>query len=241
MIKKIPALLFTILFANSAYSQTAQDTLFVALARQNTTAIYLKDLLTQSRLYNGSKYFPPEHTLEEHPYFHTPDWITGSLFYDGEYFREVPLMYDLASQVLVTEHAANGHAIRLVEEKLKHFTLDGQYFERIINDSVGNSLPATGFYQVLHDGPTKVVVRHQQTLREQIISGAVERSYDARSRYFLMRDGRFFPVRSKASVLKLLADRKSDLKKFLRQRKLSFADYREAALKSVAEYYDDVK
>lgn len=241
MAKKIPALVLLMLLTSTAFPQTERDTLFVAAARQNTTAVYLKAMHTQSRLYNGSKYFAPEHTIEEHPYFLSPDWIIGSAFYDGEYFRDVPLMYDLASQVLITEHAANGHPIRLVEEKLTHFTLDGHYFERIVNDSVANSLPTTGLYEVLHQGPTKVLARSQEVPREQIVSGEVERSFDRRTRYFMMRDGRFFPVRSKASVLKILADRKNDLRKFLRQTKLSFSDDREGALKSLAEHYDSLR
>lgn len=241
MAKKIPALLLLMLLASTAFPQTTRDTLFVAAARQNATAIYLQAMHTQSRLYNGSKYFPPDHTLEEHPFFHSADWITGSVYYDGEYFRNVPLMYDMAGQMLMTEHAANGHAIRLVEEKLAHFTLDGHYFQRIINDSVANSLPSTGFYEVLYHGPTKVVMRRQSTLREQIISGAIERSYDHKSKFFVMRNGVFFPVKSKASVLKLLSNRKNELKRFVRQRKLSFSDNRQLALKSMAEHYDTIK
>lgn len=241
MAKKISALLLLIVLASTAFSQTARDTLFIAVARQKTTALYLETMHTQSRLYNGSKYSPPDHTLEEHPFFLSADWITGTVYYDGEYFKNVPLMYDLASQTLVTEHAANGHAIRLVEEKLAHFTLDGHYFERIINDSVANSLPSTGFYEVLYHGPTKVVMRHHSVLREQIISGAVERSFDEKSKFFVMRNGVFFPVKSKASVFRLLSTWKNELKKFVRQRKLSFGDNREVALKSLAEHYDTLK
>jgi len=241
MSKKIPALLLLMLLSGTVFPQAARDTLFVAVSRQNTTAIYLKAMHTQSRLYNGSKYSPPDHTLEEHPFFHSADWITGTVYYDGELFTNVPLMYDLAGQMLVTEHAANGHAIRLVEEKLAHFTLDGHYFERIINDSVANSLPSTGFYEVLYQGPTKLVKRHQSSLREQIISGSVERSYDEKSKFFLMRNGTFFPVKNKASLLKLLSNRKNELKKFFRQRRLSFSENRELTLKSLAEHYDTLE
>lgn len=224
-----------------AFTQGQRDTAFLAAAKNNALAEYAAALRTQARLYNGSKYLAPEHSLEEHPYFISPDWINGSVHYDGEYFEDVPLMYDLYNQVLIAEHRASGNPIRLVEEKLKHFTLEDHYFERIINDSVGNSLPATGLYEVLYNGPTRILARRQQLLREQIINTEIETSYDEKSRYFLLVNGRFFPVKGLASALKLLADRKNDIKRFLRQKKLKFSDNRELALKSIAGYYDQMR
>ena len=238
MIKRRLCFLLALLSGTVAFSQLQPDTAFVATAKANALAEYSKALRTQARLYNGSRYLPPEHDLEEHPYFVSPDWINGSVYYDGEYFSDVPLMYDLYNQTLVAEHASSGHPIRLVEEKLQYFTLEGHYFERIINDSVQNSLPATGIYEVLYRGPTKVVARRQQQLREQIVSTVIERSYDEKNRYFILRDSAFFPVKGKASVLKLLSARKNDIKRFLRQKDLSFSTNRELALKSIAEYYD---
>lgn len=224
-----------------AFSQVQRDTAFFATAKQNALAEYEKALGTQKRLYNGSKYQPPEHELEEHPYFILPDWLNGSVYYDGEYFTDVPLMYDLYNQMLITEHGASGHAMRLVEEKVKHFTIDGHYFERIVKDSVKNSLPETGFYEVLYNGPTQVLARREEWLREQIVNTQIETLYNEKNRYFILHNGVFFPVNRKASAMKLLADRKSELKRFLRKNHLSFSVNKELALKSMAEHYDQVK
>ena len=66
-------------------------------------------------------------------------------------------------------------------------------------------------------------------------------TYEERNRYFILRDGEFFPVRSKGSVLKILDNRRQELKRFLKREKIIFSDNRELALKRLAEHYDNVK
>lgn len=241
MAKRIAFCLIMLLNGTVALTQRQPDTAFVTAAKQKAIAEYDKALRTQKRLYNGSKYLPPEHELDEHPYFLSPDWVNGAVHYDGELFSDVPLMYDLYNQMLITEHGSSGHAIRLVEEKVKHFTLDGHHFERIIADSATSSLPATGFYEVLYGGPTKVIARRQQWLHEQIIETHIERTFNKKDRYYVLQNGVFFSVHGKSSALKLMGDRKTELKRFLRQKHLAFSENKEGTLKSMAEYYDQLK
>ena len=66
-------------------------------------------------------------------------------------------------------------------------------------------------------------------------------TYEEKNRYFVLRNGVFFPVRSKGSVLKLMDDRRQELRKHLKQQKIVFSDNRERALKSLAEHYDTLK
>lgn len=231
---------FTFVFLN-AFPQTQTDTAFVSISKRNATALYWKALKTQARLYNGSRYVPPTQTFEEHPYFLSEDWITGALWYDGEYFTEVPLMYDLSSDALITEHYPSGQSIQLVRGKLESFSVAGHYFEKIENESVSNSLPGTGFYDVLYRGETKVVAARQKVLHKKIEVGEVTITYQERNKYFILRNGVFFPVRSKASVLKLMDDRKPELKKFMKKQKLVFEDDRELMLRGLAEHYDKLK
>ncbi|MEX2232300.1 MAG: hypothetical protein WD824_09075 [Cyclobacteriaceae bacterium] len=227
--------------ASTAFPQPGTDTTYLSASIQNTTKLYRKAIGVQARLYNGSKYLAPDHTLEEHPYFFSEDWIIGDVFYDGEYFQNVPLMHDLSTSQLITEHFSSGHAIQLVQEKLQHFSMSGHYFEKIENESVGGSLPQTAFYDILYPGRTKVVARRQKFLREKIESSTIHRSFDEKNRYFIFKNGVFFPVKSKASVFRILRDKKQEMKKFLKQQNVSFKDDRELALKNLAEYYDTLR
>lgn len=222
----------------SALPQAAHDTTFLQAAIRNTIAIYQNGIGAQARLYNGSKYVAPEHTFEQHPYYLSIDWINGDVFYDGELFQNVPLMLDLSSGQLITEHYSNGQPMRLVPEKVGYFTISGHHFRKIDNETVGNSLPATGFYEVIYGGKTTVIARRQKLMHEEIENTVIERTFDEHSHFYIYKHGIFHPVKSKGSVLKLLGAQKQQLKKLLRQKKTAFRGNREWLYKSLAEYYD---
>ncbi len=231
-----------LLSSTTAFSQrSAGDTTFITAATQNTIQRYQQAIGVQSKLNNGSKYLPPEQDVDEHPYFLSEDWITGDVYYDDELFTDVPLMYDLYSGQLITEHSASGHAIQLIFEKVSHFTMEDHVFEKIDNESVNGSLPETGFYDILHAGQTKVVSRRQKLQSEEIYSTYIEVTYDEKYRYFLFKNGIFFPVNNKASVLKILSDEKQSLKRFLKTNKIKFSENKDLALKSMAAFYDSQK
>jgi hypothetical protein len=230
--------LLPLAFSIPALPQTGGDTTFVKTARKNAIAMYEKGIGAQARLYNGSKYVEPDHTFEEHPYYLSIDWINGDVLYDGELFQNVPLMLDLNSGQLITEHYSNGQPIRLVPEKVGYFTMSGHRFQRIDNETVASSLPATTFYEVLYAGKSKVVARRQKLLHEEIDNAVIETTFDERNHYYIFKGGIFHQVKSKGSVLKLFQEQKQNLKRMLRQRKAEFRGNHELLYKSAAEYYD---
>lgn len=233
--------LFLLAPGGFSLAQPGPDVAFLAAAKQHAINRYNQALAAQARLYNGSKYRAPEHTLEEHPYFFSEDWVMGTVHYDGDVFEDVPLMYDLFQGVLVTEHYPSGHPIQLVYGKLQRFSIAGHTFEKIEKETVGNSLPASGFYDVLYAGPTRVVARRQKQKHEEITANEIERSYEERNRFFMYRNGVFFQVKSKHSVRKLMADKKQEVRRFLKLHKTSFSTDRENMLKMTAEYYDSLR
>jgi len=221
-----------------AHTQSRSDTTFLIAAKENAAQLHQQALRVQARLYNGSKYSPPQQTFEEHPNLASEDWIDGSVFYDGEFFPEVSLIYDVSSDALVTDHFPSGHPIQLISDKIDYFSLGDRHFQRIKMESVHNSLPRTGFYEVLYDGKTKLIALRQKFRREKIESTKVFVLYESRDRYFIFLNGKFFPVKNKSSVLKLMEDKKQELKRFMRQKQLAFSSDRERVLKSIAEFYD---
>jgi hypothetical protein len=225
----------------NALAQNQADTAFIATAKRNAIASYEKEMRTQSGLYNGSKYVAPDYDRDLHPYFSSEDWITGSVHYDGEYFTDVSLMYDLYNAALIAEHFPSGHPIQLIEDKVQSFDIDGHHFQKIHNEVFGNSLPATGFYDVLHPGKTKLIARRQKVRRQEIEDLAVETFFDARTRYFVLKNDVFFPVKNKGSLLKILSDRKRRLKKFLKDNKALRLQHKEDLLKGIAAHYDSLE
>jgi hypothetical protein len=235
----IGKILVTWIALNICYSQQSEaDTVFVAESKKQVSAQYTAAIQHQSRLYNGSDYVIYISRDEEHPYFEVDDWAYGSVEYWNELYENIPLMYDISTDQVVTEHN-RGNPIKLLPEKVQSFTLQDHVFVRLKPDSTNNI--AEGFYDRLYDGTMKVYAKHSKVYRETLNSKEVIPSYDANTRYYLFKDGVFNLVKTKGSVLKLLADKKPELKNFIRKNNLHFKTNRNDAIVRIVAHYDSLK
>jgi hypothetical protein len=241
MLRKLLIGFLFLIPSTAVFPQLASDTTFLDEAIQNATQRYHRAIGSQAKIYNGSRYPESNASVEEHPFFLSDDWFIGDAFYDGELFSNVPLMYDIVTSNLVTEHLSSGHPIQLITAKLKRFSLAGHNFEKIENESVGGSLPKTDFYDIVYSGQSKVIALHQKIVRERIESGDVVTYFPEKTRHFLFKNGIFFHVKSKTSALKVLKEEKQPLKKFLKSNKIIFSLDREASLIGMAQFYDSLK
>jgi hypothetical protein len=229
---------FLLCASSAVHAQLSADTLFLGAAVKNTIKFYSKSIQGQASLYNGSQYKEPNRSdNDQHPFFGSDDWVFGTVNYDGEFYDNVPLLYDITADKVVTENYYNADQIALVNEKLNAFTIGKHTFAKISH----KTLPRSGFYQVLYDGESQVVVRRQKVIREKIVSQTIEIEFDPRYRYFLYKNGAYFQVRTKASVLRVLNDEKTALRQFISRQKIRFKHSPETALQLVAAHYDTLK
>src|SRR5688500_18456578 len=115
--KFIFCLLSSALIFSSAIGQQASvsDTIFLNQAIANAIRLYEKTLNTQSILYNGTQYVEPSQLDDHHPFFFTDDWTMSSVEYDGERFENVPVLYDLTNDKVISE-SHNGSQIELIRD-----------------------------------------------------------------------------------------------------------------------------
>jgi hypothetical protein len=217
------------------------DTTFVRTAADNAAKLYEQQILGQSALYNGKEYKEPEQTNDQHPFFGSDDWVYGSVNYHSQTFNQVPLLYDITSDALVTENFYNAEEIVLVKERLEGFTINGHTFIKINNKTTGGMLPASGFYELIHDGPTQVIARWQKTIRERIVGQEIEIDFDARTRFYVFKNGKYFIVRNKGALLKILGDEKAALRQYIKKNNLQFRQSPDVMLKQLVAYYDTLK
>ncbi|HEX6223861.1 MAG TPA: hypothetical protein VFZ52_05600 [Chryseolinea sp.] len=221
------------------YGQPAKiDTAFLAQSGKKALAIYSTTIAHQSRLYNGSDYVIYFSREEEHPYFGTDDWVDGSIVYWDELYEDVPILFDLSVDQVIVEHE-RGNPIRLVPDKVERFTIMDHTFVRLLRDEKNKI--SDGFYDELYHGETTVYAKYFRTYRETLEAPKIIPHFDESVRYYLVKDGNFHVVKSKGSVLDVLADRKSELKNFLRKNRIRFKNDRENAIVRLAEFYDTLK
>jgi len=225
------------LISGHCFAQYAKpDTAFLTLAKKHQEKLYDQFIHGQSRLYNGSEYRDYLSRNDEHPYFGEDDWAYGDILYDDEVYKNVPMFYDLSRDKVITEHILNGAKLELVSEKIMRFSLADHTFVRLRRNETRTI--SDGFYEVLYDGVTKVYARREKTLQQKVESNDIISRFEENNQLFILKNGIYFPVNKKGSVLEVFRDRKQDLKSLLNKNKINFNADRETGTVRLAEFYD---
>jgi hypothetical protein len=211
------------------------DSLIVAFAKKNAIATYSQSMSQQSHLFNGSAYIRYQSRTPEHPYL-IDDWENGSLVYDGEYYENVDLLFDLSIDKLITEKSNGLATIQLVSEKIDRFSLGERQFVKFNDDTVEK-----GFYEILYSGSTKVYARRYKTFEERVEGGRVIKEFELKEVYYIKKNDLFFRVRNLKSVMNVFSDRKRELKSLHRFNSLLFKKDLSKNIARMAKSYDQVQ
>ncbi|MEJ0033464.1 MAG: hypothetical protein WDO15_25405 [Bacteroidota bacterium] len=211
------------------------DSSFIADAKKNVVASYSNSISAQSHLYNGSAYTEYISQNEENPYF-IDEWIEGSVVYDEEFHDNVPLLYDISIDRIVVDNQFSIKKVLLVFEKVSDFTIQGHHFVMMKNTPL-----QVGYYELAYDGSSKVYVRHRKALQSKVVDYSVVNLFEEKKIYYIYKNGAFYTVRGKRSVVKLLEDKKKELKKFIRDNKLQFGNEKTRDISRLVQYYDQLK
>jgi hypothetical protein len=224
--------LSTITLAQTGVRDTAFVDQSIAFARE----AHGNKTRKQSPLYNGSQYAVYDPMEDEHPYFLKDDWIDGTIVYSGEQFDNISLMYDISSDKVIAEHFA-GAAVELITAKVTTFTLDGHVFRMFKKSDDTRKFINEGFYEVLYDGKIKILKRHVKVYTEMLRSLDIIKEYQEKRHYYVVKNNAFYSIGSRASLTKILGDKKRELRRYSRENRLKFGKDENIFIK-LAKYYD---
>ena len=227
---------FLLVMQNVCAQKGVSDSLYVAAAKANLKKHYYEERKSESLLYIGSDYADYEAVLDEHPFFLNDDWIFGDVQYNGIVYKNVPLQYDIHSQKLITEHAATGRRIELIQQKVAWFNLERHHFVFLSDLQTKGKIPQE-YYELLVDGNTKLFASHSKTFQESTVTGKLEVRVEETKRYLVYKNAAFIPVKGKSTLMDALADKKASLGSEMRRRKISFnRDKHQAMIETVRIY-----
>lgn len=191
------------------------------------------------RLYNGYEYIRNGIPAKGFPFFDSAALQTGTLTYDGIFYQDMPLEYDVVlDQVIIPDFTAKA-LISLISQKVAHFSIGSHPF-RYIN-AEKTTLPKTGFYEELYaGGPATLLARHEKKL---VFSSNREEQprYYSDDNYFLELNDKFYHVNGEDDLLDVLKDKKDALKKYIRDNKIRFRRNMEKALIQTTAYYLQIR
>jgi ribosomal protein S20 len=214
--------------------QTLSDTTAVALATSRHTSA------TDARLLSGTEYldYTPGNTIGNQFYVSNIAQL-GTVYYDGRYFKKVPLLYDLKLDQLILSDTVHNVRLRLINERTAFFTLAGQRFVRL-SSGLAAGTPA-GFYQLLLAGRAQVLARRSKKPTEEIVQQHLSFVYKETSRLFIKKESELIEIANLKSLLAALANHKPELQKFARSNGLKFnTAARELSVVKLVSYYNSL-
>ncbi|MEI9913043.1 MAG: hypothetical protein WDO71_27470, partial [Bacteroidota bacterium] len=172
---------------------------------------------TLSSLYNGRQFYGYPATIQDHAFYLSKNWLTGSVYYDGFWYRNVQIMYDIYQDEVTVKHP-NGVAVVLFGERVNEFSFQGQTFVYLKE----NNGIKKGFYQRLTQGRAIVYAKRIKLLEEKIDGMAVERKFLSRNVFFIYKENRYYPVKKLKTLLNALEDKRKEVQQYRSRLKLRY-------------------
>ncbi|MBD0333010.1 MAG: hypothetical protein ICV66_10165 [Chitinophagaceae bacterium] len=225
-----------------AQTDTSNASIYTA-ALENTIQFYIDKLNGYQGLYNGSEYIGSYPGTTGSPFFEGETLQKGYISFDGVLYQNIGLKYDLVSNQVIIK-AKQNLLMALVREKIDYFSLNGHLFIHLIPDTARNDFPEPGFYEVLYEvlyeGPVRVLARRNKNV-ERGVKPEDPNIFRQYNHYYIEKNSRFYPISSQGELIAVFADRKEEMKNYLRRSKAKFKKDPQKNIVEAAEYYGSLK
>ncbi len=167
-------------------------------------------------------------------------FVNGSVVYQGFRFDNVPLMYNLHQDRLISS-LGRFSKYSFVSDKVSDFYLNNHHFKYIKVSDTTQSIIKSGFYDLIHDGESKIYVRRVRNMQYTLENKVVRYFFVPKTNYYIERDQKFSSISGEGSFMSYFKDKKSELKKLLKEKNIKFRKKPEVAMQLLASYYEGLK
>jgi hypothetical protein len=242
MIKQLLTVLISISSVSICSAQiTTADT--VALEKTAGAAInfYRNNITEQAEIYNGPEYRFLPRSAKGSPFFDEKiDFTNNGLKYNGNWYQNVPLLYDVYKGLLVSAHPRSNALFSFKEQAVSDFFVYGHHFVYIpAIDSAKNKLRA-GYYEQLYTGKSNVLCKFEKIRIENVSAQGVEVTFFDKETFYIINGGTIHTVNSKGSVLDVFKDKKKELNNYLKTANIDYKEDKGVAIAKIAAYYDQI-
>ncbi len=160
--------------------------------------------MINSGLYK-SREFVEEYLVinDEHRFFDSPNYLSGTIWYQGRPFHQVLLKYDLYEEHVIVSprNVSNVSPILLEHQKIDSFSVQNRKFIKIAVLE-GQSNMEGGFFELLKDTPHYTLFKkHRKTDVRKMDRNRPYYEFKDRSQYVIKYGNAYHSVKSRKDVL----------------------------------------
>ncbi|GAB3429477.1 hypothetical protein [Niabella aquatica] len=199
---------------------------------------YINYLGVDAEIFNGRVYNDYRSSLfSGSPLLSVAQNTLGDVVYNGIWYRNLPLMYDVYKDVLLGFKYGDNLLYEIEKSRISLFHLGEREFVHLNTASYPNAAP--GFYEVLFKGgKSNVWVKYGKEYSEDLGSTSTRRILTDRVQYFIEKQGMFNRVNSARAILKQYNDKQDEMKKYIKDHGLNAKKNMYHMLKELAAFYE---
>lgn len=180
-------------------------------------------------------------TSVHHPYFSDYHPVNGSLVFKNKSYEADALLYDIHNDKLVYRYYSsnfNINSIALDENFVLGFTIHNsvfRYFKGLKTKS-GRNLK-DGYYEVVYDGKLKFLIRWEKTESFDVNEA---HKFSVLKRMYMLNGAGVVGIKNKWQLMSKFADKKREVKKFIKQNHIILNLKDSSSVNEVFEYYESL-
>lgn len=180
-------------------------------------------------------------TSIHHPYLSDYRPVNGALLFKSKWYTADALLYDIHNDKLVYRYYSSHldiNNIALDENFVLGFTLHNSTFRyyKGLTTKWGRKLK-DGYYEIAYDGKQKLLIRWEKS---KSIDLHETYKYSVSRRVYILSDGLAVRIRNKWQLLNKFADKKREVKKYIKENQI-LLDIRDgSSATEVFKYYESL-
>ncbi|MFT3676172.1 MAG: hypothetical protein QM781_09765 [Chitinophagaceae bacterium] len=204
-------------------------------AEDSTIARYLSNRGELLPIYNGRQFSSGYAAIKGSAFYAVKDWTMGSVCYEGVWYHQLPLLYDIYRDELLLRHPS-GIPLVLYGDRVQAFEFNDLKFVRLSAEQTG--MPRTGYYEVLEQGPLTIYAYRFRLLEERIVDQHVEKEFMDKSRYYAVWKNEVISVSSQKQLSGITRDKRQEIQQALKAAGVRFKKNPAEALKIIAHTFN---
>ena len=225
-------------FCNTTKAQT--NATIDSLAFNAAKEYFQNEVKEDSHLYTGEEYVRYAANIQGHAFFNNDQMQNGDIFYDGILYKNIPLLYDIVRQEVVTNNYNKSGQIKLLNQKIKYFKLQGHTFRNFSLVEGSDENITSTIYDEVFEGKASVLARRIKHIKNGL-KAEDPTSFVEEDEYYIRNEKNLYAISGKSSVLEAFHNKKESIKIFIRKNKFRFKKNLETELVNTAAYYSTLK
>ena len=196
--------------------------------------------LDNTGLYNGTEFTDLFlNTDGTYRYYNSYDYTRGSVTYNGQYYVNVLLKYDLLEDNLLTRSDDNLSIfnVKLIPEFVASFSIHNHNFVRLTDLDL--NISGNGFFEVAYLGnDLELYIKHTKRKKDKALNSGVQYRFSTDNFYLLKRNGTYSFINSSKDLREILPEKNQEIRDFYKSYKALYKSNPDVFMAKLVQYLD---